>query len=149
MQTNYLGTNNSSVKQIIVAEVPQQNASFTISQTAQDKIIDAVLLQGGGIGFGILIATAGALFIANWLGFKQAISEWTRKQKLESESLKSISDSLSALLKETSNHNDRYRETTQTTVNSLKELDMRVVSLHEDIKEIRIDLKDLSRPKTR
>ncbi|BAY23729.1 hypothetical protein NIES2100_35210 [Calothrix sp. NIES-2100] len=138
-------TNLSSAN---IIDVSPNTGAISISPQQQDKIIDAFLLQGGGIGLGVLLAIAGTIFVANWLGLKDAVGEWSKRQAVESQMLQSISESLKTLLRETTSHNDDCREKSQATQQSLRDLDYKVVSVQKGVEGIHEELKEMRRDTT-
>lgn len=140
---------SSSVTQInspkILAEVPQKNVAISLSPSLQDKLVDSIILQAGGVGLGIVLSIIGVLFIFRWLGLKDAVSKWAEKQSIQGEMLKSINDGLATLIRETTEHNDRMRESTLSTSQSLKELDFKITGVQKSLDGIHTDIKDLAK----
>lgn len=125
-------------------ETTSNNPYPSISHNLQDKIIDQVLLQAGGVGLGVIISIVGALLLANWMGVKPAIQEWVNKQKVESETLKTISDTLAELLRDSQLHNNRCAEENAKIINTLGSVDNKVDGLREDIRYLTRDMRDRS-----
>jgi predicted transposase YbfD/YdcC len=108
----------------------------SISPNIQDKVVDQVLLQAGGVGLGVLVTIFGIIIIANWMGIKPAIQEWINKQKVESETLRSISEALSLLTKETQQHNSRCAEDTSKIMRSVESVDIKINDIKDDLREL-------------
>lgn len=142
--SNSIETKDQKVPTNSLTEQPIQN-TIKISPSNQDKIVDQVILQGGGVGLGIILAIIGAVFLANWLEIKPAIREWANKQKVEAESLKSISDALNQLIKETQQHNARATEENAKIIQSVSNVDSKVNELREDFKELKYELRGNNR----
>ncbi|MBD2199940.1 MULTISPECIES: hypothetical protein [Calothrix] len=80
------------------------------------------------------------------MGVKPAIQEWVNKQKIESETLKTISDTLAELLKDNQLHNNRCTEENAKIISTLGSVDNKVDGLREDIRFLARDFRDRSTP---
>ncbi|BAY65000.1 hypothetical protein NIES22_51010 [Calothrix brevissima NIES-22] len=130
---------------LLQQEKPNQNNIIELSPNIQDKIVDQVLIQAGGVGLGIVVAIVGALFIANWLGIKPAIEEWSKKQRIESDTLKSISDTLSQLMKDNQLHSNKCAEDNIKITKSIEGVDTKVTELREDFRDLRYEIRGNNR----
>ncbi|WP_414575319.1 hypothetical protein [Anabaena sp. CCY 9402-a] len=89
-----------------------------ISPQAQDKIIDQILVQSSGVGLGIVLSVCGAVAIAYWLNLKPAIASWVEKQRVESEAIKSLSETFSDFARE---YRDSAKEI-KDTLDNIKDI---------------------------
>ncbi|ALF55605.1 hypothetical protein ACX27_26630 [Nostoc piscinale CENA21] len=89
--------------------------SITIPPESQQRIIDQVLIQSGGVGLGILVTFVAVFTMAYWMGLREAIIGWTDKQKVESEALRNLSTAFSIFLAE-------YKEDTRAMKSKLQEI---------------------------
>ncbi|MBD2168049.1 hypothetical protein H6G04_27060 [Calothrix membranacea FACHB-236] len=132
-----------------ILEVSPKTGSLSLTPEQQNKIIDTVILQSGGIGLGIILSIIGILLIFKWLGVRDALIEWAKKQSVQSEmlksagdSLESISENLTMLTRQSNEHNDRMREANLNTNQKLTELDFKVTNVQRGVDEIQSDIKD-------
>lgn len=132
-----------------LAEVPDKNVAISLSPSLQDKLVDSIILQAGGVGLGIILSIIGILFIFRWLGLKDAVGKWAEKQSIQGEMLKSINEGLSELIRETSLHNDRVRESNLSTSQSLKELDFKITGVQKTLDGVHADIRDLAKNNSR
>lgn len=91
------------------------NSTIIIPAEAQNKIVDQILVQSGGVGLGVILTLAGAVFIARWLGLKGAIQGWVEKQKIEAEALSELSGAFTLFVSD-------YRATTTEIKESLLDI---------------------------
>ncbi|MBD2515198.1 hypothetical protein H6G93_09290 [Nostoc sp. FACHB-973] len=105
-----------------------------ISPEVDAKIVDQILLQAGGVGLGITLSIFGLVLISNWLGIKPAISEWVKRQQTESQILKTISESLTAYLKDYQQNHTSYLENNTKVISKLDDIEDSLDRLHDEVK---------------
>ncbi|AFY49027.1 hypothetical protein Nos7524_3227 [Nostoc sp. PCC 7524] len=122
-------------------ETPNKQTFISASPTTQDRIIDQVILQAGGVGLGIILSLIGLILLAKWLGLREAFQEWVHKQKIEAETLKSISDTLNRLNTEYESHRTQSNENTSRIIKSIENVDHKVTVLNEEFKDFRQEVR--------
>jgi len=75
---------------LLIKEIPSKNV--------QDRIIDEILIQSGGVGLGIVFSIITSLFVLKWSGVYSFFGAWLKKEENEAEAIRALVISLQSLV---------------------------------------------------
>ncbi|UKO99348.1 hypothetical protein [Nostoc sp. UHCC 0870] len=81
---------------------------INISPNVQDRVVEQILIQSGGIGLGILISLISSVLMAKWLGLGTFIVKFLERIDKSTESLTSLATSIHQVSKELDLNHDKY-----------------------------------------
>jgi len=81
---------------------------INVTPTAQDKIIDQVIVQSGGVGLGIFISLIAFVLTIRYLGAGTLISKFMDNLEKGADSLKSLTTSIDEVTKELDINHQKY-----------------------------------------
>jgi hypothetical protein len=74
-----------------------QETQLSINPNIQDKVIEQVLLQSGGVSLGVILSIVGAIGVAKWMGIGSLFAKWMERVDSGTESLKALADALTRI----------------------------------------------------
>ena len=82
--------------------------STSINPNLQDKLVEHILVQSGGVGLGVILSLIGSVFIVKWLNIPEFINRWMDKLDNETESLRTLANALNSLAEDSKENHNRY-----------------------------------------
>lgn len=95
---------------------------ISINPNLQDKIVEHILLQSGGVGLGFILALIGSVFIFKWLGIPEFINRWMDKLDSETESLRTLANAVNSLAEDSKDNHNKYVTDHQHILSAVSEV---------------------------
>ncbi len=113
-QIKYSNVNSntpSKINEATFTPIPEASTSKTyikINQDTESKIVDQILTNASGVGLGIMVTLLSLVFLAKWLGINNLIVKWVEKLESDSESFRSLANSVQSMSNDTKNYHGTY-----------------------------------------
>ncbi|QSV70063.1 MAG: hypothetical protein HEQ20_03915 [Aphanizomenon flos-aquae KM1D3_PB] len=105
-----------------ISSLNPEIAQISISPNVQDKVVEHILLQSGGVGLGLILALIGSVFIFKWLGIPEFIKRWMDKLDSEAESLRSLANAVNSLAEDSKDNHNKYVTDHQHILSAVSEV---------------------------
>jgi hypothetical protein len=114
-----------------------QETQLSINPNIQDKVIEQVLLQSGGVSLGVILSIVGAIGVAKWMGIGSLFAKWMERVDSGTESLKALADALTRITGDLKDNHLKYLEDHKDILDELSEvkeiIKLEVMPLIKDI----------------
>jgi hypothetical protein len=123
-------------QRIGAANSPPVHSVISVPPQFQERLLEQMLLQSGGISVGVLLAMVGAIALAKYLGVGKLIAGAADRVEKGTESLKEVSQGLSRLNCEITEANRVHVVTHENILNKVDVVIERLQESKELIKDI-------------
>ncbi|MCW5317949.1 hypothetical protein GTQ43_30525 [Nostoc sp. KVJ3] len=103
-------------------ETPKQINYINLNPDTQSKIVDQVLTNASGIGLGIIITLLGLIVVARWLGLNALIAKWMEKLESDSQSFRTLANSLQNMSVDSKVQHNKYVEDHSKIIDEIREV---------------------------
>jgi hypothetical protein len=101
---------------------PNNTPQILINPNIQERIIEQVLLQSGGVGLGFILAFLGALAVGKWFGVGTVFNSWMEKLESGTDSLKELARALTGITEELKDNHLKYLEDHEDILKDIAEV---------------------------
>ncbi len=91
-------------------QTPKQVNYINVSPDTESKIVDQILTQSAGVGLGIIATLLSLVVLARWLGLNNLIIKWVEKLESDSQSFRSLANSVQNMSVDSKTHHNKYVE---------------------------------------
>ncbi len=91
-------------------QIPKQVNYINLSADTESKIVDQILTQSAGVGLGIIVTLLSLVVLARWLGLNTLITKWVEKLESDSQSFRSLANSVQNMSVDSKTHHNKYVE---------------------------------------
>ena len=109
-------------QQINKAQTPKQVNYINVSPDTESKIVDQILTQSAGVGLGMILTLLSIVVLARWLGLNNLIAKWMEKLEADSQSFRSLANSVQNMSVDSKTHHNKYVEDHNKIVEEVREV---------------------------
>ncbi|MEA5603723.1 hypothetical protein [Nostoc sp. UHCC 0252] len=103
-------------------QIPKQVNYISVSPDTESKIVDQILTNASGVGLGIILTLLSLVVLARWLGLNALITKWMEKLESDSQSFRSLANSVQNMSIDSKTHHNKYVEDHTKIVEEVREV---------------------------
>ncbi|MBD2449415.1 hypothetical protein H6G76_20070 [Nostoc sp. FACHB-152] len=113
---------SQSLLPITLAQTPAEPSVLSVPSRVQEKIIEQVLIQSGGVGLGVLLSLIGAIYFAKILGVGNFISKCLEQVDSGTQSLKALTEVLNKITEDLKDNHTKYIQDHEDILEEISEV---------------------------
>ncbi|MFN6531025.1 hypothetical protein [Nostoc sp. ChiSLP03a] len=109
-------------QQVEKSQISKEINYINLNPDTQSKIVDQILAQSMGVGLGIIVTLLSLVVLARWLGLNALITKWMEKLESDSQSFRSLANSVQNMSVDSKTHHNKYVEDHTKIIEEVREV---------------------------
>lgn len=110
------------VEPYLLTQATTETPKITIPASVQDKLIEQLLIQSGGVSLGVILTLAGSIYLAKVLGVGNFITKCIEQVESGTQSLKALTEVLNRITGDLKDNHTKYLEDHEDILEEIAEV---------------------------